>query len=390
MNDVTPGGETVYRRASDTDITKRDAAVDAPSRPAHPRNVVARERFSATHDWFWTTSTVGAIFLAIFLGFAIPNYGYLPFVFVGLTALAGPLVVFLQEDVSERTYSVSHVTWLIGLGFSAAATGGADSFLLPLLVVYTLGFFSRLRPAVATVHALVSFALSLVPVLVFDWAGFVESPWLLISCALGLFSMTMFAAQMAAGEIRQRGRATFDQLTGLLNRRGLEERLAELGQQATVIGEDVSLAVIACDLDRFKSINDEYGHQRGDDVLRDVARIIRRALRRFELVYRMGGEEFLVVLPGHDLAAASEAAEAIRVAVEDGLPGGLKVTMSLGVAACSAHGYEVDQLLVDADTALYAAKTAGRNTVVQARPAGGAQPAILNFAEIGSNAVPGS
>ena len=341
---------------------------------AAPGEALARERYSATQGWFWTASAVGAVVLAVYLAVAIPTFGWLPFLLVGVTTVAGPLSVLVVGEASERAYAWGTLIWLVGLGFTAAFAGGADSFLLPLLVAYMLAFFCRLRPAVAIGYATSAYALAVTPVLVVDWDGFADSPWLLLSCTIGVFSMTMFASQMAAGELQQRGQATIDQLTGLLNRRGLEDRLAELGQQAFVIGNDIPLSVIACDLDHFKSVNDVHGHQRGDDVLCDVAYIIRKVLRRFELIYRMGGEEFLVVLPGADLAAAAEAAESIRVAVETGRPGGLDVTMSLGVATCSGPHFEPEQLLAEADTALYDAKRQGRNRVMQAACLAGTEP----------------
>ena len=97
-----------------------------------------------------------------------------------------------------------------------------------------------------------------------------------------------------------------DPLTGLLNRAVARRRAcAEIEQQAQLTGGAASRSILL-DLDRFKRVNDTYGHERGDAVLRDVAYEIRKSLRSFELVYRIGGEEFLVLLPGVDLAEALE------------------------------------------------------------------------------------
>lgn len=101
-------------------------------------------------------------------------------------------------------------------------------------------------------------------------------------------------------------------------------------------------------------------------MLRDVAYILRKELRRFELAYRMGGEEFLVVLPGYDSAAAAHAAERIRAAIEAARPGGVDVTISMGVAVGRAADNAGDELLEQADAAVYAAKRAGRNRVAVA------------------------
>ena len=327
---------------------------------------LAGERYLASNRWFWISSTIGTAAITALLLAAIPTYGWVPFLVMGVPAILGSLGHVIGSALSERTYALCHVGWLGGVGVSASFAGGADSFVLALLPVMVLGFFGRLRPMVAVGYSWAGFLLACVPVLVSDWDGFLRSPWLLGACAAGLASLTPMAAQMAAGELHHRGEATIDQLTGLLNRRGLNERITELRQQALVIGDDTPMAVLAGDLDQFKLINDTYGHARGDDVLRDVAYIIRKQLRRFELAYRTGGEEFLVLLPGHDAAAAALVAESIRGAIEAGSPGGLTATISIGVASCPAARQDHTELLLAADNAVYAAKAAGRNCVVLA------------------------
>ena len=110
-----------------------------------------------------------------------------------------------------------------------------------------------------------------------------------------------------------------DPLTGLLNRASLDSRAAEIEQQARLT--DSAVALVMLDLDRFKRVNDEYGHERGDAVLRDAAYEIRKSLRSFELVYRIGGEEFLLLLPGADLDAGVEVAERVRMRRRAGAAG---------------------------------------------------------------------
>jgi diguanylate cyclase (GGDEF)-like protein len=333
-------------------------------------NDVARERFTATSRRFWHYSLAGSVVLAAFLALAVPTYGWAPFVLLGVPAVIGCLPATFRDTFGEHAYAIGHLTWLVALGFGAAFTGGADSFLLPLLPALALGLFSRLHPRMATTYVLVAFVLGSLPVLVTDWAGVVRFPWLIGSSAVTLITLTLFGAQMASRELKHRDEATIDQLTGLLNRRGLDDRLAQLSQRALVIGADTPIALLAADLDHFKAINDTYGHLRGDEVLRDVAAMIRRQLRRFELAYRMGGEEFLIVLPGQDAAGASAIAESIRTAIELGRPGGIDVTVSLGVAAGSVADTDGRRLLHAADSAVYAAKRAGRNriAVAQANP----------------------
>jgi diguanylate cyclase (GGDEF)-like protein len=131
------------------------------------------------------------------------------------------------------------------------------------------------------------------------------------------------------------------------------------------------LAVLALDIDRFKHINDSFGHAAGDRVLQHVARTCAEALRDADLLGRIGGEEFLVVLPGNTLKqAAEDVAERLRVRVEslalEDLPAGLRTTISIGVAQMSPQDANVADLLLRADEALYRAKAEGRNRVVGA------------------------
>lgn len=327
---------------------------------------LGRERYIDTNQWFWLSSSIGGLALALLLAAAIPTYGWIPFLVLGAPAVLGAGGSLLHRGLSERLYSISHLCFIVSIGVCAAYVGGAQSLLLPLLCPYALGFFSRLRPSIAIGYAVSGFVLAIVPVLILDWSDVVRSPWLLGSCAVGMVALTLIAAQMAAGEIRHRGDATIDQLTGLLNRRGLEDRLIELGEQALVIGLDTPMALVAIDLDNFKLVNDTYGHPRGDDVLRDVAYLMRKGLRRFELAYRMGGEEFLIVLPGHEADEAYFVAESIRRSIESARPGGVQVTISMGVAAGRAADFRGLQLLEAADVAVYSAKRAGRNRVIVA------------------------
>ncbi len=160
-----------------------------------------------------------------------------------------------------------------------------------------------------------------------------------------------------------RDQATHDGLTGLLNRTSILEKLDDELSRATRAGTPVS--VLMADLDRFKSINDTFGHLAGDAVLREAAHRLKSAARRYDSVGRYGGEEFLIVLPGCDATQAAVQAERMRDALgatpfsTPSQP--VVVTVSLGVASSSEGASET--LVRQADTALYWAKADGRNRI---------------------------
>ena len=127
--------------------------------------------------------------------------------------------------------------------------------------------------------------------------------------------------------------------------------------------EAIPVAVLVGDLDHFKAINDQHGHDVGDAVLQEAASAIQGAMRSLDHVYRLGGEEFVVLLPGADAAEAQDIAERIRVAVQTAEPAGLPVSISIGVAV-GTEEIDVPTLMRSADEALYRAKRLGRNQVV--------------------------
>ncbi len=165
--------------------------------------------------------------------------------------------------------------------------------------------------------------------------------------------------------------ATTDELTGVPNRRFFLESLERELRKLTRVAAGQPLSVLVIDLDRFKSINDRYGHAAGDAVLRGVAQRLARGVRATDLAARYGGEEFAILLPGTDRAGARYLAEKLRAEIEgaeflyDGRP--LPVTISVGVATIEeVPRYEPtlgDDLLRRADQAMYRAKTGGRNRV---------------------------
>ena len=174
--------------------------------------------------------------------------------------------------------------------------------------------------------------------------------------------------QLAEMNDRLRHISQTDALTDLDNRRYIEERLTEMFGHATRFGEN--LGCVMCDIDKFKPVNDTYGHQAGDAVLRQFAAILRQEAREIDRIGRYGGEEFIFLLPGTNAEAAAIFAERVRTAVEAytfTIPGGsLQRTISCGVAAWPHAGIDgSDALVKAADDALYVAKETGRNRVVR-------------------------
>jgi two-component system cell cycle response regulator len=162
--------------------------------------------------------------------------------------------------------------------------------------------------------------------------------------------------------------ALTDSLTGLYNRRYMEAHLSNLAHRT--LHSDRKLALLMIDIDRFKAVNDSYGHPAGDKVLRAVAERLQHNVRPFDTVARWGGEEFMVVMPESDVKIGSMVAERLRAkvaqsAVEmDGMPGAIPVTISVGVAVTSLDGFDPAALIKRADDALYQAKEGGRNRIV--------------------------
>lgn len=150
-----------------------------------------------------------------------------------------------------------------------------------------------------------------------------------------------------------------DPMTGLLNRRGLYEQVDKL------LGEESQIGVITLDIDHFKMINDTFGHDVGDGVITQLSRLILGNSRDDDLLCRMGGEEFLLLLPGTSLTRAVQLAERLRRQVEiQNFSGAGNVTISLGVTQFNPAKVNIDSALKSADKALYQAKNDGRNRVV--------------------------
>lgn len=191
------------------------------------------------------------------------------------------------------------------------------------------------------------------------------------SCAYLLIAVGFLASVLVEYQQNLTHMATEDPLTRLLNRRGLEDALHISLARAGRAGAPI--AAIMVDIDHFKQVNDSFGHDTGDQVLRSIAGTLERVSRAGDVVARIGGEEFLLILPDTEVTAARVLAERIRTAIGDHpllvdhqrIP----ITVSLGVAGGQGK-VDLDQLTAEADRAMYLAKRGGRNrvAVVEKRP----------------------
>ncbi|NNF98243.1 MAG: EAL domain-containing protein [Desulfobacteraceae bacterium] len=178
---------------------------------------------------------------------------------------------------------------------------------------------------------------------------------------------TIDKLQMANEVIQVKSReletlANHDPLTLCLNRRSLALKFDALFTKAKTEGTDLSCLMV--DIDFFKSVNDRYGHATGDQVIKAVADVLKTSTRDADLVGRYGGEEFCVVLDKLTLARAIQIAERIRQAIEKEPCAGINITISLGVSSIEFNTNKPDELINQADKALYAAKKSGRNRIV--------------------------
>lgn len=160
--------------------------------------------------------------------------------------------------------------------------------------------------------------------------------------------------RLSSANVRLKEQASTDELTGLYNRREAMRRLNEFWNQAKRYDQDLSVAI--ADVDRFKAINDRYGHAVGDAVLKQVAQALREGVRECDVVFRIGGDEFLIIMPYTNLAAAQQAGARCRQATRRRPMGDITADISIGTATRTPQMQDPQELLQAADHSLYAAK----------------------------------
>jgi diguanylate cyclase (GGDEF)-like protein len=250
------------------------------------------------------------------------------------------------------------------LSDAIVTTGGAASPVLMWLALPAVTLGARFSPRGMVLGTAYILALLLLSTFGLDQATASAHHKEVIAATALVLSTVILSGALGESDRAHRRRATLDPLTGLFNRNALEQRLAELDGQPSNQEEGLSHALLLCDLDHFKRVNDLLGHAAGDAVLQDVAYTMRATLRAGDSIYRVGGEEILVILPGADESGAVEIAERLRQDVRRRRPVGVAVTVSIGVAVSQSDVVNTDDLVERADAALYSAKAGGRDAVV--------------------------
>lgn len=253
----------------------------------------------------------------------------------------------------SATLLLAACTWILlrpGRKLRATELGAAIVFILKSMTEFAAGMAALFQGAQPDEHYLE----------LYRQITFLTGP--ATFAGLGLFTVLILADDLAD---RMRTLAITDQLTGLLNRRGFQQSTTQI--LALARRQEKPLCIAIADLDHFKKINDSYGHQVGDQALKVFAKTLIDEIREGDIVGRIGGEEFAVLLPWTDLPTCTEVIERLRLKVESIRVEvgkiGLSFTVSFGVAQFTQNHESINDALKDADQALYIAKQSGRNRV---------------------------
>ena len=306
---------------------------------------------------------------AFLIGFAV---GGLSAVQYGWQILVPPAVMaVIYVLIEHHIERFRHPEYALGLGWIGLQTSFLLSGLLannpmlfafPLLLVLVIGSSAVFPPRGVVIGLGLTVAIMFVVGFAEDPSLVLEAPGVLAFDLALLISVGALGATIGRSTIEYRDLGIVDQLTGLFNRGALVSRVAELTHRSS--RDAAPVALIVADVDRFKAINDSYGHATGDVVLREIGYRVRKNLRAFESAYRIGGEEFVILLDEVDWAHAESVALRLRESIREEPIDGVHTTVSFGLAATKpGEPFDYDALFKAADAALYAAKRAGGDNV---------------------------
>ncbi len=394
---VVTSGSADLARAGEAVADRGDAPLDRRLRPAVPLQAAAATGGAPARDdrpsdaprsLLIATATEREHMLDIFarqrrvsaftspisfvaLASTVPWFGWTSVIPVVVSvALATAIHTIVPQRVARPEYPMTLAVMftLVGVAGGLLLADPAPLFALPFLTVLMFVTGAALPARGAAGVAVFGGAVIAAAALLMDAPAVLGNPSILLLPLALLGAVSLFGYGIGQATVDQLGVATIDQLTGMLNRTALRARVAELSHRLDAGGKPV--AVLVADLDNFKAINDEHGHATGDRVLAEVADRMRTGLRLFDSAYRIGGEEFLVLLVGMDERGAAVVAERIRASVGGRGVAGLPVTVSVGVSDCGAGAaFDYERLFGAADAALRVAKANGRNRVVAASTA---------------------
>ena len=270
-----------------------------------------------------------------------------------------------KTELFEKPEYVLFAGWAgseVLIAICIVITGGATSPALAWMAIPVVTLSARFSTRGVVLGVVVTELLLIAAMLSRNASVILENPIYQGASIALVLSVAILSTALMRSDVEHRTEAAIDPLTGLLNRTALRNRANELSQRSAYTAEPVG--VIVADIDHFKDINDEHGHAVGDAVLKDIAYVMRKELRAFDLAYRIGGEEFLVLLPGANSGEAKEFADELHRVLGAAPRGGQPVTMSFGVSA-SRYGdiFDYDKVFEHADAALYLAKNSGRDQV---------------------------
>lgn len=288
----------------------------------------------------------------------------------GSSVVAAVLLVLLASGFeSQAQRSAAPGAWLAaqellglaGICLVIAATGGLASPALLLLAPAAALAGTRRQGGPLAVSLLVALAGAAAACALSDGPDLGDATGAAVAAVAATVAVALVASHLSHADRGVRADAVLDPLTGLLNQGALDARMIELRGQAAL--DDLPISIVLSDLDALAQVNAVHGEQVGDAVLAGAAEAMRRSLRTFELLYRLGGDEFLLVLPGATPKEAARLAERLRDAVATATSAGQPVTASFGVAGGAGATMQFGALLAEADVALYEAKSAGGDTV---------------------------
>jgi diguanylate cyclase (GGDEF)-like protein len=328
------------------------------------RDDVDRERLLDMERRLKPVRAVAMGVLAIALVASAPWLGWWTLAPLGFAAGLFALADRRLERAEKPEYLI-FAAWAgseLTIAAAVALTGGASEATIAWLAIPVVTLSARFSLRGVMVGVAFAFVLLIAVAFGVNSNAVLDDPTMLFAPAALIISVAVLSTALMRSDVEHRGEAVIDALTGMLNRKALANRVAELTQQSEVTGRPVGIVI--GDLDHFKGINDSLGHAVGDTVLKQIAYELRSHLRAFDLAYRLGGDEFLFLMPGAEIKECRGLADQLRRAVEKTLGDSVNVTISLGVSA-SAQGeqFDYDTVFAAADAALYEAKQKGRNQI---------------------------